>query len=140
MKRTRSHHLWSWHPAVRSGSDLTFGERAADQMRSGFGTWSFIVIFVVIMAVWITTGGFGTDRSPYFRLNLALSCLAGLQGAIILLAAKRADRIAAEAARHHFNEGNEIAALLQQNTELTQAVHALTEEVHEHIIGTMEPR
>lgn len=124
---------WSHHPGVRSGSDLTFGERSADAMRNSFGTWTFLGLFVLIMAVWIATGGFGTDASPYFRLNLALSCLAGLQGAIILLAAKRADRVASEAATHHYEEGRQTEALLEANTKLTEQVHELTKLVHERV-------
>jgi len=30
--------LWHHHPGVRSGSDLTLGERAADKMRNGMGS------------------------------------------------------------------------------------------------------
>ena len=91
-------------------------------MRNGFGTWTFIILFMILMAVWMLSGGFGADPSPYFRLNLALSLLAGLQGAIILLAAKRADRVAAEAAQHHYNETTRIDQLLEANTDLTKLV------------------
>ena len=133
-------HNWKWHPGVRSGKDLTFGERAADYLRNGFGTWRFLIVFVAILFAWIISGGFGTDASPYFRLNLALSCLAGLQGAIILLAAKRADRIAAEAARHHFDEGTAMAELLAQNTELTQQIHELTQQVRDLVANKSPER
>ena len=129
---------WRWHPGVRTGSDLTFGERSADRMRNSFGTWKFLGIFCAVMVLWIVSGGFGFDASPYFRLNLALSCLAGLQGAIILLAAKRADKIAAEAARHHFHEGSQMARLLAENTKLTRAIHDLARELHDHMVGDDE--
>ena len=41
------------------------------------------------------------DPYPFILLNLMLSTLAGLQGAILLIAAKRADRISAELAKYH---------------------------------------
>ncbi len=33
---------WHHHPAVRSGGQLTLGERAADRMRNGMGSWPFV--------------------------------------------------------------------------------------------------
>lgn len=32
--------LWNRHPGVRHDDDLTRGERAADVMRNGMGSWS----------------------------------------------------------------------------------------------------
>ena len=126
---------WRRHPGVRSNADLTFGERSADRMRNGFGTWKFLGIFCGIMVLWIISGGFGFDASPFFRLNLALSCLAGLQGAIILLAAKRADKISSEIALHTERNTEDLKTLIAQNTELTSTVHTLAKAMHDHIIG-----
>ena len=36
---------WQRHPAVRSGDQLTFGERAADAMRRGMGSWPIVFCF-----------------------------------------------------------------------------------------------
>ena len=113
---------WEGHPGVRSGEDLTLGERAADGMRNGLGTWTFLAVFTALMLAWISTGGFGVDHSPYFRLNLALSCLAGLQGAIILIAQKRSDRVSAEHALHHYEETKLLHRLLEENTILTREI------------------
>jgi len=33
---------WHKHPGVRSGADLTLGERAADRMRNVMGSWPFV--------------------------------------------------------------------------------------------------
>lgn len=103
---------WDFHPTVRSGDDRTFGERAADLMRFALGTWTFFLGFGVAMTVWITSSGFGTDPRPYFELNLCLSMLAGLQGSVLLIAAKRADRISAELAAHHLAVTEESAEVL----------------------------
>lgn len=96
--------LWHRHPGVRSGPDLTVGERAADSMRNGMGSWGFMGAATVLLAVWMVTGAFGFDKPPYFRLNLLLSCFAALQGAILLIAAKRSDQVASEVALH--TQGN----------------------------------
>ena len=130
------HHTWENHPHVRTGDQLTFGERAADGMRNGLGTWTFLVVFMLVLVMWIVAAGFGFDKSPFFKLNLFLSCLAGLQGAIILIAQKRADRVASEAATQHFEETQKIDALIRENTILTTAIKGntdLLEEIHQHV-------
>ena len=103
-KRAKKTNTWDFHPKIRSGEERTIGEKAADAMRHGMGSWPFVFIFVAIMIIWM---GFNSwtakpfDPFPYILLNLMLSTLAGLQGAILLIAAKRADRISAELAEYH---------------------------------------
>ena len=91
-----SRHLWDRHPHVRSGGQLTVGERAADRMRNSMGSWAFVFAALAFLAVWMvankTVTGF--DKYPFILLNLVLSCLAAMQGAILLIAAKRSDQIA----------------------------------------------
>jgi uncharacterized membrane protein len=131
---------WSKHPAVRTGEQLSLGERAADRMRNGMGSWPFVFAFFGFMIMWAVInsvlhlgrpGGF--DPFPYILLNLFLSMLAGVQAAALLIAAKRSDSVASEIAIHTEKTTDEVKALLQQNTELTRAVEALTKEVHERI-------
>jgi len=40
---------WHKHPAVRTGDQLTLGERAADRMRNVMGSWPFVVGFFTVM-------------------------------------------------------------------------------------------
>ena len=128
---------WDKHPAIPTGQDLTFGQRCADHMRAGMGTWTFILLALLWMAVWITTGAFGWDENPYFRLNLALSCLAALQGAILLISAKRADQVASQLALHDYQtnvhaeeEIRDLRAIIdRQDAEIT-AIKELTVQVH----------
>jgi uncharacterized membrane protein len=132
--------LWERHPAVRSGNELTFGERSADVMRNVFGSWAFVGSFLAFMAVWMVVnslllGRSGFDRYPYILLNLCLSMMAGLQGALILIAAKRADRVAAEQATVHYQEtakidgmAGEVLALQKQQMDLLAGIqHANAE-------------
>lgn len=103
--------LWHHHPHVRTGGDLTLGERAADKMRNGMGSWTFIFVFVTVMICWAGTNTLlmqrvlhhqAFDPYPYILLNLLLSTLAGLQGGILLIASKRADQISSELAQHDY--------------------------------------
>ncbi len=105
---------WSHHPGVRSGDDLSLGERSADRMRNGMGSWTFLGFFAIVMVIWVITAGFGSDPTPYFRMNLALSGLAGLQCAILLIAAKRADRVASELAQHDYEINRTTLARVEE--------------------------
>jgi uncharacterized membrane protein len=78
-------------------------------------------------------GRHGFDPYPFILLNLLLSCVAALQGAILLIAAKREDQISSELAVHDY----------QTNLEASQIVHAildLTKEIHAHLcLGDSPP-
>jgi uncharacterized membrane protein len=123
---------WDRHPGVRSGDQLTIGERAADTMRNTMGSWTFVGGFLVAMAVWaaanslLRLGGgahkHGFDPYPYILLNLMLSMIAGLQGAILLIAAKRSDQIASELAQHDY-------AIDQRAFTRLDSVHSRLEEL-----------
>src|SRR5664280_3582168 len=79
---------WHKHPGVRSGDQLTLGERAADRMRNVMGSWPFVFAFFGVMILWAvvnsafylggTLGRHGFDPYPYILLNLFLSMLAGV--------------------------------------------------------------
>jgi uncharacterized membrane protein len=108
-----------WH-AEHKGH-LTRGERAADVMRNGMGSWGFVGGFVIFMVIWaiLNTLTKGWDPYPFILLNLFLSMLAGLQGAILLIAAKRQDAIAAALSKHDYETNlaskKDIEALLEIN-------------------------
>jgi len=116
---TRNSH-WEFHPGVRSGDDRTIGERAADAMRHGMGSWPFVFTFVVFMGAWMTYNGVGSafDPYPFILLNLLLSTLAGLQGAILLIAAKRADRISSELAKYHLEVSEATKQMLAEHKQM----------------------
>jgi len=110
-------------------------------MRNGMGSWTFVFGFFSIMAIWAIINGIlhlggtkGFDPYPFILLNLFLSMLAGVQAAALLIAAKRSDQIASEIAVHTEANTDDIKTLLAQNTELTQAIEALTKEVHARVM------
>src|SRR5438270_500191 len=94
----------NWHRAHKES--LSVGERAADKLRNGMGSWTFVFTFVVFMCFWALLNTVGSinhwDNYPFILLNLFLSMLAGLQGAILLIAAKRADAISAVMAENDY--------------------------------------
>jgi uncharacterized membrane protein len=109
--------LKNWHEAHKDGR--TTGEIAADKLRNGMGSWPFVGSFLVFMLLWMVLAGF--DPFPFILLNLLLSTLAGLQGAILLIAAKRMDAISAAMAQHDFEVNSEALEILRKlDTEILQ--------------------
>lgn len=126
--------LWHRHPHVRTGSDLTFGERAADRMRAAMGSWRFVFWSLTFISAWIfAVDGlhWPIDNPQLTILNLELSCFAALQGAIILLAANRQDAVTAELATAHYAETKSIddngVTLLALNRQQLAILHELRE-------------
>jgi len=86
----------------------TFGQKAADTLTRCAGSWTFIILFMMFLIVWMLTNGYimlkylnGNliDPYPFILLNLVLSCLAAVQAPIILMSQNREsqkDRIKAE--------------------------------------------
>jgi len=116
---------WRRHPGVRTGDQLTRGERAADKMRNGMGSWMFVFVSLVFLAIWMTLNivldkstGHTFDAYPFILLNLVLSCVAALQGAILLIAAKRSDQVSSELAEHDY----------EADCQSREMLHVLTEE------------
>ncbi len=125
---------WHEHPATELfGKDrLTFGQRSADALRNGMGSWAFVFISLVLLAIWmIFNGNDGFDPYPFILLNLVLSCVAALQGAILLIAARREDQINSELAVHTFQIDRENLELTRQVHELATKIDKLTQEIHE---------
>jgi uncharacterized membrane protein len=72
---------------------LTRGEKLADIIASFGGSWTFIIIFGVILSLWIffnsTFKSETFDPYPFILLNLILSCLAAIQAPIIMMSQNR---------------------------------------------------
>lgn len=123
--------LTNWHEEHQE--NLSRGERAADRLRNGMGSWRFVGLFLVVMGLWATVNSLegGWDPYPYILLNLFLSMLAGLQRAVLLIAAKRQDAISAALARHDYETDRaakeEIEQLVEISRGLVQALNDLRE-------------
>ncbi|MEX2293417.1 MAG: DUF1003 domain-containing protein [Acidimicrobiales bacterium] len=124
---------WHRHPGVRSGEQLTLGERAADSMRNRMGSWAFVFGALLFLTGWmIGNRNVGFDPYPFILLNLILSCLAAMQGAILLIAAKRQDQISSELALHDYQTNVEA-------DEIVKAIHLLATELHQKICVPAAP-
>lgn len=101
--RVRHKHL---HPDVRNVNQLaslTFGERVADGFASTMGSWTFIIIQSIVLALWVALNAVAYvrhwDPYPFILLNLMLSFQAAYAAPIIMMSQNRQsakDRLAAE--------------------------------------------
>lgn len=129
-----------WH--TKHKRSLTRGEKAADVLRNGMGSWRFVGAFVLFMAGWAAAniwGDFTWDPYPFILLNLFLSMLAGLQGAILLIAAKRQDAIAAAMSRHDFETDTAAKAEIEQLLAINREQLKLIRQLGEQRYRTLDP-
>lgn len=76
------------------GATATFGEYMADKVASFGGSWTFILMFMAILIVWMGINSIVLlsrpfDPYPFILLNLVLSSLAALQAPIIMMSQRR---------------------------------------------------
>jgi uncharacterized membrane protein len=71
----------------------TTGERLADKVAQFGGSWTFILAFFALLAVWMTANVVVASRAfdpyPFILLNLILSCIAAVQAPIIMMSQRR---------------------------------------------------
>jgi len=83
------------HPNEVIEKDATFGERVADAVAGFGGSWTFIIMFSILLAIYMTfdalLGRHAWDPYPYILLNLFLNMLAALQAPIIMMSQNRQD-------------------------------------------------
>ena len=91
----------NWH--AKHVESLSFGNRIADSVANGMGSWSFIIIQTVLVILWMTLNLIGFiyhwDVYPFILLNLVFSTQAAYAAPIIMMSQNRQnerDRMHAE--------------------------------------------
>ena len=71
---------------------MTTGERFADAVASGIGSWRFVGIQTAAIVFWLCLNTFSPlkpDKYPYMLLNFMLSLQAAYTGPVLLISAAR---------------------------------------------------
>ena len=83
---------------------LGFGQRLADKVANGMGSWKFIIIQTILVILWMTLNMIGFmyhwDVYPFILLNLLFSTQAAYAAPIIMMSQNRQnerDRVQAQA-------------------------------------------
>lgn len=92
--------IFNWHS--KDLNDRTLGDRLADTVAEGMGSWRFIIIQSIIVGAWIVINliaySFQWDPYPFILLNLLFSTQAAYAAPIIMMAQNRqSDRDRAQA-------------------------------------------
>jgi uncharacterized membrane protein len=81
----------TWHDF--HAESRKFGQRLADSVANGMGSWRFIIIQTIIVGVWMVVNVIGFvqhwDPYPYILLNLLFSTQAAYAAPIIMMAQNR---------------------------------------------------
>lgn len=91
----------TWHQLYQD--KLTFGQKIADKVAHGMGSWKFIIYQSLIVIIWMALNIIGFvyhwDAYPFILLNLLFSTQAAYAAPIIMMAQNRQnerDRIQAQ--------------------------------------------
>ncbi len=126
------------HPInVTMIDDAPRGARIADHVTGFLGSWRFISVQTVIVAIWVVGNAWLLSRPfdpyPFILLNLAFSTQAAYAAPLILLAGNRAslrDRMTLEhAAAEADIEDAQNRELLEGNAEILRKVEHLEERI-----------
>ncbi len=111
----------TWHEKHKSESK--FGQRLADTVATGMGSWRFIIIQSVIVGAWMILNVVGFmhhwDVYPFILLNLLFSTQAAYAAPIIMMAQNRQS----ERDRHHAEQ--DYKTNLEAKKEIEQLLEKL---------------
>ncbi|MEY3500722.1 MAG: hypothetical protein RL308_2391 [Bacteroidota bacterium] len=81
----------NWHK--KHAAKLSFGNRLADAVANGMGSWKFIILQTVLVVLWMFLNIIGYtyhwDVYPFILLNLLFSTQAAYAAPIIMMAQNR---------------------------------------------------
>ncbi|SMF47706.1 Uncharacterized membrane protein [Tistlia consotensis] len=99
---------------------LSFGDRLADRVASFGGSWTFIILFAVVVALWMLANAIPLllaerfDPYPFILLNLVLSCIAAVQAPFIMMSQRRQE------AKDRLRSQNDYRVNLKAELEIRQ--------------------
>jgi len=133
------------HPVnVVHHDEATFGERLADRIAAGIGSWTFLIVQTCAVTLWVTINIIGMvrrwDPFPFILLNLLFSVQAAYTGPVLLLAGNRQsqkDRLtlehAAAEAEKADDQNVQILKAIEKNTEMTLRILKQCEQLVENV-------
>ena len=140
------------HPVNKVHHDeATFGERLADTIAAGIGSWTFLIIQTFAVMCWVVLNVIGLvnhwDPFPFILLNLLFSVQAAYTGPVLLLAGNRQaqkDRLTLEHASEEADKADlqnvQILKAIEKNTEVTLQILRHVESMVSGHIAEGEPK
>ena len=121
----------SLHPgyqkvAEHRAADLQL--RLADAITRFAGSMPFVYIHALVFGFWMLV----LEKSPWPTLTLIVSLEAIFLSTFVMIGQNRQATYQQAKADHDFDVSERE---LHVNTELTRAIHDLTQQIHEHVVG-----
>jgi uncharacterized membrane protein len=121
----------------------TLGERIADTVAHFGGSWSFIILCLVLLAAYATTnielGKHAWDPYPFILLNLFLSMLAAIQAPVIMMSQNRQDAKDRLRSELDFEVNRRAESEIQALSRRLGLVLEKVQDVEEAVRRTSEP-
>jgi uncharacterized membrane protein len=93
FRRLISRHAIAHDSNQSFDAKLTSSQRLADKVAEFGGSWTFIILFGIVLAVWVAGNLLAATRAfdpyPFIFLNLILSMLAAVQAPVIMMSQNR---------------------------------------------------
>ena len=129
--------IMNWHQKMYE--NRTIGQRIADSVASGMGSWRFIIIQTIIVAIWMILNVVALihhwDPFPFILLNLVFSTQAAYAAPIIMMSQNRAGERDREQAKQDFETN--IAAKEEIET-LMRRLDSIEENKLNKILSILE--
>jgi uncharacterized membrane protein len=121
----------SHHPSYRKVAEHRAADvqlRLADVITRFAGSMPFVYIHAVAFAIWMLV----FEKSPWPTLTLIVSLEAIFLSTFVMIGQNRQASYQQAKADHDFDVSEQE---LHVNTDLTRAIHDLTQQIHHHVVG-----
>jgi uncharacterized membrane protein len=127
----------TWHE--KHQSQLSFGQKIADKVANGMGSWTFIIAQTGIVLLWMALNVIGFilhwDPYPFILLNLLFSTQAAYAAPIIMMAQNRQNERDRFQAKEDFTTNVEAKDEIE---ELQKAIARIENEKLSQIAADLE--
>ncbi len=121
------------NPIIEHDSELTVGQRAADRLARFAGSWTFIIIFFIVLAFWIALNAYWLakpyDAYPFILLNLILSCIAAIQAPVIMMSQNRQEEKDRLRAKNDYKVNLKAEIIIEDIHEKLDAIMQVVEQL-----------
>ena len=129
----------NWHE--KHNERRTFGQKIADNVANGMGSWTFIIIQTLFVICWMVLNVVGWffhwDVYPFILLNLVFSTQAAYAAPIIMMAQNRHN----ERDRYHASEDFRTNVQAKKEIEeLQKAIYRLENEKINEILKILKDK
>jgi uncharacterized membrane protein len=121
----------SRHPSYRKVAEHRAADvqlRIADVITRFAGSMPFVYIHAVVFGFWMLV----LEKSPWPTLTLIVSLEAIFLSTFVMIGQNRQAAYQQAKADHDFEVSEQE---LHVNTDLTKTIHALTQEIHQHVVA-----